>query len=167
MRRVLITGMSGTGKSTVIERLRVMGRKAIDTDWDPRWEQPDADGVWVWREEAIDALLNQEDTDVLFVSACVPNQGRFYHRFDAVILLSAPESVTVQRLADRTNNPYGKSHDEISEVLGYKDTVEPQLRKRATAEIDTTISISDVILRILEIAEPHRDPSYDSTKSGD
>lgn len=36
MRRILITGMSGTGKSTVIEHLGSMGFKAVDLD----------DGYW-------------------------------------------------------------------------------------------------------------------------
>ena len=35
-----LTGMSGTGKSTVIQELQRRGYKAIDTDWDPEWEEP-------------------------------------------------------------------------------------------------------------------------------
>lgn len=34
LKRVLITGMSGTGKSTVIRELALRGYKAIDTDYD-------------------------------------------------------------------------------------------------------------------------------------
>ena len=81
MKRVLITGMSGTGKSTVIHELAARGFKAVDTDWDPEWEQPpalSADGPgWLWREDRIAALLDTEDADALFVSACVENQGKF------------------------------------------------------------------------------------------
>jgi predicted ATPase len=32
MKRVLLTGMSGTGKSTVIKELAARGYKAVDTD---------------------------------------------------------------------------------------------------------------------------------------
>ena len=32
MKRVLLTGMSGTGKSSVIRELAALGYKAIDTD---------------------------------------------------------------------------------------------------------------------------------------
>ena len=49
--------------------------------------------------------------DVLFVSACVPNQSRFYDRFDHIVLLTASPELTVQRLSSRTDNPYGKSAD--------------------------------------------------------
>lgn len=39
-----------------------------------------------------------------------------------MILLSAPESVTVERLASRTNNLYGKCQSEVADVLRYKAT---------------------------------------------
>src|SRR5699024_5125338 len=41
-------------------------------------------------ETAIEALLDDHAGGSLFVSGCVANQGRFYARFDAVVLLSAP-----------------------------------------------------------------------------
>jgi dephospho-CoA kinase len=169
MRRVLITGMSGTGKSTLIVELRALGYKAIDTGWDPKWEEPerrpDAGSGWVWREDRIEALLSTEDAQVLFVGACVPNQGRFYRRFDAVVLLTAPEAVIVERLRNRTNNPYGKSGEELGEVLRNKAEIEPMLRKRATSEIDTSVSVADVISAVLsQVDSQHIDPRRDTTE---
>lgn len=147
--------MSGTGKSSVIQALAARGLKAVDTDWNRDWEQPNGD-EWVWREDQIRMLLDNEDTDILYVSACVSNQGKFYDRFDHVILLSAPESVTLTRLASRTNNSYGKRPEEIGDVLRYKATVEPGLRRSATSEIDTSIALEEVVSQVLEIA---REPS--------
>jgi dephospho-CoA kinase len=142
--------MSGTGKSSVIQALAARGLKAIDTDWDPVWERAKGDES-VWREDQIQKLLDLEDADTVFVSACVSNQSKFYDRFDHVILLSAPESVTLQRLASRTNNPYGKRQREVADVLRYKATIEPLLRKAATAEVDTSIPLPEVVTRVLEI----------------
>jgi hypothetical protein len=151
--------MSGTGKSSVIEALASRGFKAIDTDWNPDWEMPpipggpDGDGPgWVWREDRIGELLAREDADVLFVGACVPNQGAFYAVFDHIVLLSASPKLTVERLAKRTSNPYGKSPADVSEVLGFKSTVEPMLRKSATDEIDTSVPLEEVVDKILAIA---------------
>jgi dephospho-CoA kinase len=158
VKRVLITGMSGTGKSSIIAALAARGYKAVDTDWDPEWEEITRDGEWIWREDRIQSLLDQEDSDYLFISACVSNQGQFYGRFDQIILLSAPRSTMVQRLATRTNNPYGKRPEEVNDVLRYKETIEPLLRRGATAEIVTSMPLSDVVDQIVDLTQrPKRD----------
>jgi hypothetical protein len=41
----------------------------------------------------MDALLAQHVTGWLFVAGCASNQGSFYDRFDAVVLLSVPREV--------------------------------------------------------------------------
>ena len=38
-------------------------------------------------------LLGRDESGTLFVSGCVRNPGKFYDRFDAVVLLSAPAPV--------------------------------------------------------------------------
>ena len=88
MKRVLLTGMSGTGKSAVVRALVARGYKAIDTD--DGWCQLLPGGRQLWREDAIQALLAADDADILFVAGCEENQVRFHPQFDAIILLTAP-----------------------------------------------------------------------------
>ncbi len=107
VKRVLLTGMSGTGKSSVIHALSARGFKAVDTD--DGWCEPLPDGRQRWREDAIDQLLDTEDADVLFVAGCEENQVRFHPRFDLIILLSAPVEVLAERLASRTTNSFGRA----------------------------------------------------------
>lgn len=164
MKRVLLTGMSGTGTSTVINALAVRGYKAIDTDYDgfSEWvpvrddsgtpgEPVEPDRDWVWREDRIQALLSAEDADPLFLSGCSPNMGKFLHRFDHIILLSAPAEVIADRLSTRTNNPYGRKPHELARVLRLMETVEPRLRRIAQHEIETTIPVDDVVEEVLRI----------------
>src|SRR5258708_5940392 len=107
VKRVLLTGMSGTGKSSVIHALSARGFKAVDTD--DGWCEPLPDGRQRWREDAIDQLLDTEDADVLFVAGCEENQVRFHPRFDLIILLSAPVEVLAERLASRTPNSFRRA----------------------------------------------------------
>ncbi|MBK8904932.1 MAG: hypothetical protein IPM53_27380 [Anaerolineaceae bacterium] len=44
MKRVLLTDMSGTGKSTLVETLKARGCTAVDLD-QPGWSEYDAAGV--------------------------------------------------------------------------------------------------------------------------
>src|SRR5262249_10923319 len=74
--KVLVTGMSGTGKSSALRALAALGHRTVDTDssrWS-RWEGTD----WIWREDAMSALLASRGP--LFVAGCKTNQGRFYPR---------------------------------------------------------------------------------------
>ncbi|WP_199881137.1 AAA family ATPase [Streptomyces kebangsaanensis] len=154
--KVLITGMSGTGKSTVLHLLRLRGHRTVDTDTDTwsRWVTlPDGSTDWVWREQAITDLLGSHDGGSLFVAGCKTNQGRFYPLFDHIVLLSAPAEVLLARIAARTDNPYGKRAEERDAVLHHLTTVEPLLRATATAEIDATAPIEHVVQLLEELAE--------------
>jgi shikimate kinase len=165
MKRVLVTGMSGTGKSTLIGELAARGYRAVDADCDEfsEWiEVSDDTGPfgapvdqyrdWVWREYRIQELLSTEDTEVLFLSGCAQNMGTFLPQFDHVVLLSAPAEVLVERLATRTTNPYGKQPDEVGRVLGLVETVGPLLRRIAGVEIDTShASLEEVVATVLQL----------------
>ncbi|MFD3403516.1 AAA family ATPase [Kribbella sp. NPDC058693] len=129
MARVLVTGMSGVGKTTVLEELRRRGHLTVDTDYDG-WVL--ADGRW--DEGRMDRLL-REQPDVV-VSGTVENQGRFYDRFEQVVLISAPVEVLIERVSTRTNNPYGRTAEQQAEIATYVETVEPLLRQGATLELD-------------------------------
>jgi thymidylate kinase len=85
------------------------------------------------------------------VSGTVSNQGRFYDRFDAVVLLSAPPDVLLERLSTRTTNDYGKSLEELELILAHVREVEPLLRATCTHEIDATLPLAEVVERLVEI----------------
>jgi hypothetical protein len=120
----------------------VVVRKPPSIVWSTQFDgSPD----WIWREEAIDSLLDQYDDGQLFVAGCKTNQGKFYPRFDHVALLSAPAETILERVANRTTNPYGKSDDERREILRYLAEIEPRLRATATVEIDATAPLTDVV----------------------
>jgi shikimate kinase len=127
--RVLVTGMSGVGKSTVLAELARRGYRTVDTDYDG-WTTPDG----VWDEERMAALLAGQPT--VIVSGTVDNQGRFYDRFEHVVLLSAPLAVLLARVTARTNNPYGRTAGQRAEIARYVAEIEPLLRRGATAELD-------------------------------
>jgi hypothetical protein len=103
----------------------------------------------LWREHRIDALLAGHDRGALFVSGCVANQGKFYPRFDEVVLLSAPAEVILERVAVRESNDFGKTGAQRDLIVHDLAAVEPLLRARATAEIDTRAPL-DEVLDVLE-----------------
>lgn len=167
MRRVLVTGVSGVGKSTAVGELARRGVRAVDLD-DPAWSEwadsADGDGPsplrpgqdWLWREDRVARLLATEDADVLVVGGCAPNLGTFRHLFDVIVLLSAPAAVMASRLGSRSGSAYGTHPEELARSLCFKETVEPRLRSIAHAEIDTTASLDDVVTTLLTLARAGR-----------
>jgi RNase adaptor protein for sRNA GlmZ degradation len=135
--RVLVTGMSGAGKSTVLDELRGRGFYTVDTDYDG-WVL--ADGKW--DEPRMHRLLS--DHRDIVISGTVENQVRFYDLLEHVVLLSAPLEVLLQRVTERTNNPYGKTRAQRDEIAGYVQTVEPLLRRRATVELDGRLPVAEL-----------------------
>jgi shikimate kinase len=151
VKRVLLTGMSGTGKSSVVQALAARGYKAVDTD--DGWSEPLPDGRQRWREDAIARLLDTEDADVLFLAGCEENQAQFHPRFDHIVLLSAPIETLLERLETRTENPYGKSPEELRRILDDLEHVEPLLRRIADHEVRTTAPLDEVVANVLRLVD--------------
>ncbi|MGH2887947.1 MAG: AAA family ATPase [Solirubrobacteraceae bacterium] len=155
---VLVTGMSGTGKSTVLAELDRRGHRVVDTD-DPGWivEVETPEGMEpMWDLDRIAALLEGHRSGWLFVAGCVANQRVLYNRFDAVVLLSAPVDVLLARVVDRAN-PFGSRPEERAKIARDLAEFEPLLRAGAGHEISTTVPVTEVVAtleRIAAAAEP-------------
>jgi len=156
---VLVTGMSGTGKSAALAELARRGHRVVDTDYGAYSEEVPSEAggsEQLWREDRIEALLDGSDDGVLFISGCVSNQGKFYPRFDVVVLLTAPANVILERVARRESNAFGKHAAEQDRILYDLATIEPLLRAGATAEIDTRAPLDEVVDGLESIADTVR-----------
>jgi shikimate kinase len=146
---VFVTGMSGTGKSSALAELARRGHRVVDTDYGD-WIEGEPEPLW--REDRIRELLDEHGDETLFISGCVANQGCFYARFDAVVLLSAPAYVILERVAVRSTNDFGKTDAERDRIITDLAAVEPILRRGATAEIDTRAPLDEVVDALERIA---------------
>jgi broad-specificity NMP kinase len=164
--RLLLTGVSGTGKSALVSELQAGGHLAIDLDcveysqWVDVHDATTAAGSpvapgrdWVWREDAVRDLLAVEHGDALFVSGCAANMDRFLPCFDHVVLLSAPADVIAARLVARPRGEYGNRPEEVARTVALIETVEPLLRRAADQEIDTSGSVERAAAAVLAIAQ--------------
>ena len=160
MSRILVTGMAGTGKSSALAELARRGYRVVDTD-DPGWRvyrayvEPVDElhrGEYLWVEELITALLDTDEDRTLFIAGGASNQAKFYDRFDAVVLLTAPADVILERVARRSENEYGKTSLERAEILADLVEVEPLLRRECTHELDASRPVAEIVADLIEIA---------------
>jgi len=146
---VLLTGMSGTGKSTVLAELGRRGHAAVDTDV----------GGWIvegperqWHQGRLTGLLDAHTDGHLFLAGTVAGQGAWYVRFDAVVLLTAPLEVLLDRVATRTTNDFGRTAAERAAIVRDTVEVEPLLRRGATVVVDTRRPLPEVVAAVLQAA---------------
>ena len=137
MSRILLTGMSGVGKSSLLAELAARGFMTIDTDYDG-WTGPDG----LWDEARVDNLLASHANVVL--SGTTENQGQFYDRFEHIVLLTAPVAVLIERVSTRTTNPYGHTIEQQNEIRRYVAEVEPLLRRGTTVKLDARRPLTEL-----------------------
>lgn len=158
MSTILVTGISGTGKSAALAELGRRGYRVVDAD-EPGWREyrayasPDElhRGEWLWLEDRMISLLDSAAARSLFVEGCAANQSRFYDRFDAIVLLTAPAMVILDRVARRTTNDYGKTQLERAMILDDLANVEPVLRASCTHELDASRPLDAVVADLIAI----------------
>jgi len=160
-KRILITGMSGSGKSSVTGRLAALGYVAIDADapgYSAEVPAPEGEltGIgpgrdWVWQEDAIWAVLERPDP-IIFLAGCSPNQGTFYPALTHIILLTVSPALITERLTTRSNNAFGKDPAELARALALQAEIEPLLRRVAGHVIDTSAELDEVVAEVLRVS---------------
>lgn len=154
--KIFLTGIAGTGKTTVLAELQKHGYVVIDLDATGicRWKNmstqevaeygPDGrDQKWLNEHEwycDIDILKKllsciREDKDV-FVAGFVDNIEDVVKEFHKVFLLTAPDKVVKERLTHRTHNHFGKKEDEQEAILSWRPELMNKIKK--FTEVDTS-----------------------------
>jgi hypothetical protein len=134
---VLITGVSGSGKTTIASELTKRGYHALNMDqvdglsaWVdvatrevapdnretvPGWlEKYD----WRWDKKKLQELLDQ-DADTFFCGSS-GNQAEFYSLFDNIILLEMNDHLIHDRIFNNErDHTYGRRPGELEAILGY------------------------------------------------
>jgi hypothetical protein len=143
----LITGLAGTGKSSVITELARQGHNAVDTSTDEwsEWRRVREMGSpeqgprdeWVWREDRIADLLASASAGDLYIAGCCSNMTALASKFEQIVLLTADRQRMLDRLAPRWDLRFAGDRFERFVMLRDLDITLPKLRAFAHHEIDT------------------------------
>lgn len=168
--RYLITGVAGTGKSTLAKELRRRGYAAYDTEEGfsyhvnkvtgeravypanptPEWYEAHER---VFNEKVLENLFKKHTDEPLFICSITANQAKYYQQFDKIFLLCAPDKTVIHRLGTRTNNYFGRKPLELQRVIGRRQQFEDELKALGAIVIDTTQPIEAVADEILKLTK--------------
>lgn len=150
MSRILLTGMSGVGKSTVLRALSSPDTICVDLDESP-WMVKDSCERRITVSELVSWIEDQNARNVI-LAGCESNQGELYPHLDDVIVLTAPLEVMRTRILERAN-PYGKSEDEWQQIEKDVLNVEPLLKEHCSYVYDTEKPLTEVLEEIRQFLD--------------
>ena len=166
-----MTGVSGSGKSTIARQLTRMGRDAVSLDGDEllcgwvgadgrrvaRPAQPDAAWLsahrWCWDPARLDQIMDEardRGVDVLFLCGHAANGLDLADRFDACLLLEIDRHTMRQRLEEPDRgNDFGRVGDSLMVALSEHDAFVAAWRRYGAVTVDATEPVSVVAENVL------------------
>ena len=167
-----ITGVSGTGKSTICNELKKRGYEAYDIDDGSyaKWvdkatgevvEFPGEDSVdmhewfkdyrWSIDEDAVADLHQRAETagNPIYLCGSAVGDGEVRHYFSKIFALLIDAETLRHRLMHRTTNEFGKTSDELREVIEWHGRFEEKQRALGSVMIDATQSVGTIVHQIV------------------
>ncbi len=171
MSLIFITGVSGSGKSTICEELNKRGYKAFDGDsggltvWQNKetgreipWSEIDNTPEWYalhsWNisRNKIQELARQYPDQTIFIGANTANEDEIRDLFSKIIYLDVSEEMLKKRIHERTNNNYGKKPHELARTLNYRPRKKEKYEKIGAIMVDADQPLDDVVDIVLKVS---------------
>lgn len=169
--KVLITGSSGVGKTTVIEELAKRGYMAIDGDDEPGlaqlviastgkpadWPEGYIDWSyyhWDLQLPVLKEVLKRGDT--VFLGGVYSNQPDYYYLFDKIIALTITPEEHLQRLRARPPREAGDHEQNIQDRLHKYSIMLKRFLDGGAVTVDASLDIDatvDAILKLVNDAD--------------
>lgn len=161
--KIYVTGVSGTGKSSIARELNVRGIPAIDMDtvchrehresgevasWEPgkdeAWYEKHG---WICSIESLQEFLTANDNAVAL--GLSSNQDEYLPFFDKVLVLHSKPEVITERINSRTDNEYGKHPAEQTRILNWHKTFEKEMVEKGAIPLNADRELGEVVDEIV------------------
>jgi len=176
MSLILVTGISGSGKSSVMEELRYRGFEAHGTDEHGLgcWEDIEtgrivdmpedlseaqlhewfANNKWVYKEDEIKKLSQRasETTNDIYVCGTTSDEWKVWGYFNKIFALTVDPDTAKDRIVSRTNNSFGKDEKELADILKWHKEAPDSYRRHSAVLIDAARKLDSVVDDIIRFS---------------
>lgn len=162
---VLVTAVSGTGKSTVCNALLNKGFDSVDMESvSGLYELVDektgeiitgnleqiSEGVdWNCNKLKLKELLEAQISELTFYCGGMSNTDEVWNAFDAVVVLTVSDESTVKRLSTRQPGEFGSTETNRDWVLSWKHEIEARWIEMGGIQVDAEASPEEVAATIV------------------
>ncbi len=170
MKKILITGVSGVGKTSVGEHLRKLsyestdienidgmfemvhkGTKEIFDGYDNANSEHIKNAEWICDTDKLKLFLESQKSETAFYSGIASNMDDILPFFDKVIVLSPSPRTLNERLNNREGtDDIGNTQEGRDIVLGWKDWWENEMKKKGAILINANGNLDEISKKILE-----------------
>lgn len=169
---IWVTGLSGTGKSSIASRLRELGHWSVDADDDgmsgwrsketgefapsPPVDQRPIEWLdqfgWSIDVRRVQELSHRSDGRRVFLLGAVDNEDDVLAFADTVICLVADAETLRRRLTTRRTNDFGRAPGDIEAVLSWLEPYEERHRVIGAVMVDATQPLPIVVAEVIAAA---------------
>lgn len=162
-----ITGISGTGKSTLVKEFRKLGKVVIEIDDYSRWHHKESGhqvhGIlefnkeflntheWLTNIDELKETFDKTRDKDIFVFGLVGKLKENLNLFDKIILLTCSTETAFKRIDQRNDNDFGKNNDTKEWIKSWKDDFEKEWTDLGAIPVSVEDSIEVVTQNILKI----------------
>lgn len=160
--KIYVTGISGTGKTSITNALISKGVTAIDIDdlchWENKytgertgWEPGSSDEwhashSWLCDVERLKERLAKERNIV--VSGFASNQREYANLFDKIFLLHATPETIFARIHARLDNDFGKHPAEQKRIMDSRGPLETMMVEKGAVLLDAERPLEEIVTEI-------------------
>ncbi len=168
-RSILITGIAGSGKSTVCDELKKLGHKAYDIErieglfmmvsrkTKKKFENYDnanfkmvKQADWLCDKKKLEQLMQKDSKRTVFYCGTADNLDDLLPLFDKIFLLKASQKELRKRLSTRTSNDFGRTAEVQRWIFSRKKQWEDNVREKGAIVIDANRKLSKIVRDIIK-----------------
>lgn len=170
-KRILITGVSGVGKTTVGKYLRELGFESTDieningmfemvykgtrevfSDYDNANPEHIKNAEWICNADKLKTFLKSQKSSSAFYSGIASNMDDIIPLFNKVLVLKPDHKTLNERLKNREGtDDIGNNQEGRDIVLGWKDWWEKEMEKKGAILVDANSSLKEISEEILRV----------------
>jgi len=163
--KIYITGVAGTGKTSIARALKEKGISAIDLDTISHMENKTTGEIVHWNPGASDEWIQAHDwvcdipklKDFLSISensvvvGHTANQKDYLSLFDKIFVLSCrPETIT-QRIQNRTDNDFGKHPEDLARILNWNKEFTGWMLELGAEVLDGEKPLNEIVKHLISL----------------